>query len=942
MRFLLLGALQLVCLAQATENSVFPLVPASTVALLRFSGLRTAYNVFAAGLNATLRSSSLSPGTVNDFFAAFPLTLDGLLPPSLPNLRTIDLDQPFFAAVLLHASGNLSAPFVPGFLAAPHPALLLLLPGVSLLHLAQLPGMEPAHDGSPYHYRSADAGPSVCISLGSHGSTGLLAVGLQFYDLTAPPTAGFVLPSGAVTTMRASAISLALELSQLDVLLRPLLLAGPSILTLLETSLGTVLEFSHLKAELQQWGLTTSMLGSVSAIFRELLELALALLGDMRAVVLSARLQGTSALHLGLHACFRNGSSMAKSAALAPAATTASLWPSLPALSSIMLAGGDALSPAAVAEFEARVFGPALAHLDRATQGATLSPTAALLRDLLTLMRSLNGPADSVQVALVNNGAGDPAHPNTPPHSGADAPTRYLAPGVVALFARGNTVEDVWQRHAVLLSALRLATGPGLPWARTRSRSEQALLSASGGATLAAAGAAQPAAPGTCGAQSSCRGCNDPSLVCMWCGASGACVDYISSYDLGGRAKVCSDAETLVLSCPEEPPATRAPAAPGTCGAQSSCRDCNSDPSMMCMWCGASGTCMDYILSSDVDERAKVCSETDTLVASSYFCPEVPPATQAEPPATRAPAAPGNCSAQSSCRDCNSYPYLPCMWCGASGTCMDYRYISSGDVGERAKVCSDPDTLVASSYSCPEVPPATRAEPPATRVEPPATQAELTERFVRVVDVEEAVSNRTIGGIQFENRRIVLTWREGPMPMSLEVDTAVGMVGERVLAFSLLSDAAVLPFVQAALTPTAVPLFSDLPSVNASFLHLPRNRSNVLALRLAPLEAYFTSLQLRSGDSRSDTEKLEHERLSAVLEQEGATVGLTFNPTGENGATPAGMEVFVDLNVRAVQCRACPSRLVACVAFSPLSHLFPPFTTPINIYLLPAHHQGIC
>ena len=745
---LLMSAALLV--AQAADSTAFPLVPPSTVALLRVADLKRTYETFVQSFTSTLRNSSLPPDISESTLAFFPPTLEALLPSSLPNLKSIDLDQPFYAAALLHASGNLSAPFVPGFLAAPHPALLLLLPGVTLLHLAQLPGLEPANDGSPYHYRITGS-PTLCISLAAQGSTGVLAVGLQFYDLTAaPPAAGFELPSGALATMRASSFSLALELSQLDVVLRPLLLAGPSLLTLLDTVLGIGLEFSPLKQELLKWGLSTSVLGAASAIYRELIELTLTLLGDTRAVVLSARLQAPSSLHLGLHACYRNGSYMAKGGGVASPATTASLWPNLPALPSIMAAAGDALSPAAVAEFEAHVFGPALAHLARATQGAALSPAAALLRDAITLMRDLNGPTDGVQLALVNNGAGDPAHPNSPPHFEGDAATRLLAPGVVALFAKGNTVENVWQRHAALLSALRLATGPGLPWARTRSRAAQALLSASGGASLAA-----PGAPGaSCSALDSCQACNSaPSVVCMWCGASGACVDYISSYDAGGRAKVCSTV----------------------------------------------------------------------------------------------------------------------------------------------------DTLVQSTYSCP--------------AEPPATLAELMERFERIVDVAETVHNRSIGGIHFENRRIVLTLREGPggagagsgaASGSLEVDTAVGMVGERVLAFALLSDAAVLPFVEAALNPTAAPLFSALPTVNASFAHLPSSRSNVLALRLGAAMAYVTSLRTRLGGKALPSHPQEQQRCDAVLEEEGATVSWAASPTAEGGAVPAGMEVFFDVMVRPSSVQAAP------------------------------------
>ena len=132
-----------------------------------------------------------------------------------------------------------------------------------------------------------------------------------------------------------------------------------------------------------------------------------------------------------------------------PLGAPSSLWPDVPSTPSLMLASGNSLSFAAVAAFEASFFGPALAQLRNASAS---SPTAALLRDALIFLSAWNGPSDGVQLSLLDNGAGVREHPNCPP--GLPDGKVLLAPGVVALFAKGNRAEDVWVRHDALESAL--------------------------------------------------------------------------------------------------------------------------------------------------------------------------------------------------------------------------------------------------------------------------------------------------------------------------------------------------------------------------------------------------------------------------------------------------------------------------------------------------------
>ena len=704
--------------APSTEES-FPFIPSSTVALLRFSSLNATYAKALALLNRT----NLFPHPDG---GAWPPTLAAAL--ELPRNCRANLDQPFSAALLLHAHGNLSAPFVPGYFAWPVPALLLVLPGVPILHLVQLPDLEPANDGSPSHYRHKMLGPRVRVTVGAFGSTGVLVLGLRYwYDLSSPPTSSLRLPASAVATMNTSAASLALELSQLDVLLKPLLLAGPSIFTLLGTLVGTALAYTgEFALALARLGLTPGVLGALASVFSEFFELALTLVGDTRAAVLSARLDGRSELHLGLHACYKDGSFMA-SLNTTPA-TTANLWPDLPDTNATMLAVGDHFSPAAVEEWEEHVFGPALAHLEKATQGGSLTPAASMVKDFIVLMRGLNGPTDGVQAAFVDNGgAAEAGHPNCPPDLPPASPT-LLAPGVVALFARGSTVEDIWQRHNTLLSLLRTATGPGTPWARIRSRSEQALLTSGGsGATM----------PVGCAAILDCAECT--KIGCVWSVPQEACL---------GAASLTT---------------------------------------------------------------------TSGLVYSSFRCP----------------------------------------------------------------------------------------------VERLLTPAELFERFVPSVELSTSSQNRTIGGVVFENRRIMIALLEPPL--RVVVDTAVGVVGSRVMGFGVLSDAAVLPYVQAALRPpptpassTSVtpssepPLFADLPAVKATFAALPKSRSTVLALRPAAWLRYVLSMTTSAFGALTEPPQIptlsRFARLAEVLEAEGATVGLTINPTAQG--VPAGIEVHVDLEVR--------------------------------------------
>jgi hypothetical protein len=749
-----LALLVLTALAAANDSS-FPYVPASTVALLRFSGLNATYAKAVEFSRVHLPHESPAPTLA----AALNLP---------PNFRALDLDQPFTAAVLLHASGNLSAPFVPGYLAAPVPALLLLLPGVSVLHLAQLPGLEPANDGDPSHYLIPNGPPGMRATLGAFGDTGALVLGLGHYDLARPPSTSLRLPASAVATVNASTAALVLELSQLEVLLKPLLLAGPSLLTLLGTLAGTALEYTPVKAELARLGLSPGALSALTTLGSEFFELALTLAGDTRAVLLSARLEGRSELHLGVHACLKPGSYTAK--LNTTPATTASLWPDLPASPDTLLAAGDALSPGAVAEFEKAVFGPALAQLDKAAQGGSPSPAASLLRDAITLLRDLNGPTDGVQAALVDNGGAAAAgHANCPPDLPLASRT-LLAPGVVALFAKGNTVADVWQRHTTMLSALRTAIGPDAPWARPRS------LGASGGSAQALLTARDGSSGGACEAAPHCAAC------------------------LGSHA---------------------------------------------CMW---------------------------------------------------------------------SVPQRACAPFSAS------RFI--GEPG-----------VVASARDCPH--------------EAPPEAAGLAERPAALAELATSSQNRTIGGVVFENRRILLHLQLD-LPLTLVVDTAVGMVGGRVMAFGVLSDAAVLPYVQAALRAPApplrapaaaagaaapaaasiAPLFGALPVVNATFARLPKSRSSVLALRPAALLRYYRSVLVHALGrdlTPGGSEPLVLTRaatVAAVLEEEGATVGLTVNPTAEG--VPAGIELHTDLAVRARAWLPAPlvpaSRYAPPLLFAPRSH----------------------
>ena len=426
-------------------------LPASTVALLRLSELNSSYSQLMSAFDyyATARSP----------FPPF------LLSAGLPEcLQTLDLDQPIVAAVLLHAPGNLSAPFVPGFLAAPRPALLLLLPGVPIENLTQLPGLQPAYSGSRSHYfiPSLPEGRVTVGAYGNDGSTGIVCLGLQFYDLTEPPRTSLRLPSGAAATMSASAVTLTFDFSQLDYLFKPLLAAWPSLYTLFETLAGAVFQYApaaqeRWRRELAHWGLEPGIFGALTTFLNKVFELTLTLAGDIRTVVLSARLEDRCELHVGLHAYCKNGSCVTNPSASPD--TTANLWPDMPALDThTILVAGDAVSPAAAAQFDRLVFGPALAQLETAKQGRGLFSTASLLKDALTLLRDLSGSTDGWQFALLDNGGSAAAgHPNCPPDLPTD-PTTLFPPGTVALFSKGNTVADVWQRHDTLLSAITTYT----------------------------------------------------------------------------------------------------------------------------------------------------------------------------------------------------------------------------------------------------------------------------------------------------------------------------------------------------------------------------------------------------------------------------------------------------------------------------------------------------
>ena len=389
-----------------------PLFPLSTVAVLQLASLRETYKQLSA-------LGALPP--------PFPATLDeygsflagalGFAPP--------DFGAPFSASFILHAGADLCSPYAGG---EPRPAVLLQLPGVEVERLfAHFPVLRPSSD-SPTQFTAAWPYQWLKVSTGSRGSVGLLALGAHFYDLSAPACATLPLPNAAAAAMRAAAVSLAL--------------VAPKFTALLDAA-------QHLLGPLR---------GALDPIFwLPRVELLEALRG-MNAAVLAARWEGASGLRAGLHTIFEEGR------AVQHPTTSADLWPDLPARNDaldIMAAFGDAPSPHAVADADARARRALL----------NFTPPTALYNDArsagVAIFHSVNGMLDGAQLALVDNGAGDPTHPNCPPHlpEGAEA---WFPPGFVAILAKGGALGSAWRAQEELVNGLRvlvrlLAESPGAP-----------------------------------------------------------------------------------------------------------------------------------------------------------------------------------------------------------------------------------------------------------------------------------------------------------------------------------------------------------------------------------------------------------------------------------------------------------------------------------------------
>ena len=629
--------------------------------------------------------------------------------------RSTPLENPQQASLLLHTAGSPFEPFVPGFLAAPQVSALLLLPGLTPLHLVSLKALRPAGDGvsghfllrNPGSYRDED---DFSVSLGQWGAVGVMAVGLHFMDLAAPPAAPYAAPPGVLAALAGSSLAVTADFAPLEPLIKPFTLAGPSLLALLDALLGTVLEYDNspysLAAQAAAAGLSRATLSSLFLLYTKALEMALTVVGDLRSLTLGLSVKGAAGVHAAAHVALKKGSLTAKFASsfAAPSAPS-SLWPDVPSTPSLMLASGNSLSSAAVAAIEASFFGPALAQLRNASAS---SPTAALLRDALVFLSAWNGPSDGVQLSLLDNGAGDREHPNCPP--GLPDGKVLLAPGVVALFAKGNRAEDVWVRHDALESALRTAAGPGLPWSRPLEA--QALTA-------------------------------------------------------GGEARSSSS-------------------------------------------------------------RARGVD----------------------------------------CETCTNGPY---KFCAGTGECLPPSTTSG---------C--PGKFIWYATDCPRA----------------ALQAAVAAPYEPALTVVASNATRSIGGVVFLQRRIVVTSALPGAP-ALVVDTNVGTVAGRVLAFSVASDAAVLPFVVAAAGGAAakdVPRFEASKGVPDAMARFAKSKSDVFAVRPGPALTYFCKLALLAeGESPPLCRNDQTERIAEALAEAGVVVaGASSSEAGGHGSS---WELFTDAEV---------------------------------------------
>lgn len=600
---------------------------------------------------------------------------------------------------------------MPGFLAAPQVSALLLLPGLTPLHLVSLRVLRPAGDGVAGHYLLRNPGSyrdesDFSVSLGQWGAVGVMGVGLHFMDLAAPPAAPYAPPPGVLAALSGSSVAVAADFAPLEPLLKPFTLAGPSLLTLLDALLGTALEYDNspysLAAQAAAAGLSRATLSSLFMLYTKALEMALTIIGDLRSVTLGLSVKGAAGVHVAAHVAYKKGSATAKYASsFSVPSASPSLWPDVPNTPSLMVASGNSLSSAAVAAFEASFYGPALAQLRNASAS---SPTAALIRDVLRFFSVWNGPSDGVQLSLLDNGAGDWAHPNYPP--GLPEGKVILAPGVVALFAKGNKAEDVWVRHDALESALRTAAGPGLPW--SRSLEARALLA-------------------------------------------------------GGEARS-----------------------------------------------GARG----------VD-----------------------------------------------CETCTNGPY---KFCAGTGECLPVSTTGG---------C--PGKFIWYATDCPRA----------------ALQATVAAPYVPALSVVATNATRTIGGVSFLQRRIVVTSALPGAP-TLVVDTNVGTVAGRVLAFSVASDAAVLPFVLAAAGGAAakdVPRFEASKGVPDAMARFAKGKSDVVAVRPGPVLTYICKLALLAGESTPGFCTDATERIASALAEAGVVVAGASS--SEAGGHSGVLELFTDVEV---------------------------------------------
>lgn len=459
----LLASLAIGAAAAAPTPGTFaalqPLIPASAVAVVSISGLEdvfTKYRAFTERVAPVCEKNGIDcPPTprfrsLREAVAASKVPIDG-----------VNFNASFVGAFLVHAAGKPLSPFVPGFFAAPHVSGIFLLPGVTALHLAALPELQLAGDGIAGHFRFNN----FKVTVGQWGAVGVLVVGpADFADLSvapnATPNATMALPPGAVATMDASALALSVDLSPLDVLLRPYLAASHSLFSLVDVALGLFFEYDNsensLAAIATRLGLTRATLGAVYSLATELHESALEYVMDARIFTVGVAVKGDAGLHAGVFTAFKPGSATGDFVNAAFTSTAESLWPDLPDSPAVIFASANTISPVAVAQFEAAFYGPVRALLRKDP-----SPTSVLLLQIIDVLSQVNGPSDGVQLAVLDNGAGDPTHAGCPPDLPAGA---IVSPGIVTLFARGNTEAAVWARHDGVERALRTAVGNNMPW----------------------------------------------------------------------------------------------------------------------------------------------------------------------------------------------------------------------------------------------------------------------------------------------------------------------------------------------------------------------------------------------------------------------------------------------------------------------------------------------